>query len=127
MEAIAVKTISEGEQRKNEIINKTGAEVQKIEGEGKQEANVLKGRVDADIIDAYAKAIREAGEFYNFIRTLEIYKEAFKGQTRLILTTDNDLLRLIKTLEPMKSPPQSPRSAAGNGTSPVAAPTGAAR
>ena len=43
MEAIAVKTTSEGEQRKKEIINKTQAEVQKIEGEGKQAANILKG------------------------------------------------------------------------------------
>ena len=78
MEAIATKTTSEGEQRKKEIINKTGAEVQKIEGEGKQEANILKGKADADIIDSYAKAIRETGEFYTFIRTLEAYKEALK-------------------------------------------------
>jgi modulator of FtsH protease HflC len=102
MEAIATKTISEGEQRKKEIINKTGAEVQKIEGEGKQEANVLKGKADAEIIDSYAKAIRESGEFYNFVRTLEVYKEALKGDTRLILTTDSSMLRLIKSLEPMK-------------------------
>jgi membrane protease subunit HflC len=102
MEAIATKTTSEGEQRKKEIINKTGAEVQKIEGEGKQEANILKGKADAEIIDSYAKAIRETGEFYNFIRTLEVYKEALKGETRLILTTDSALLRLIKNLEPLK-------------------------
>ena len=113
MEAIAVKTTSEGEQRKKEIINKTQAEVQKIEGEGKQEANILKGRVDAEIIDAYAKAIRETGEFYNFTRTLEIYKEALKGETRLILTTDSDLLRMIKTLEPAKTRVSKPSSVAG--------------
>ena len=82
MEAIATKTTSEGEQRKKEIINKTQAEVQKIEGEGKQEANILKGKADADIIDSYAKAIRETGDFYTFVRTLEAYKEALKGDTR---------------------------------------------
>jgi membrane protease subunit HflC len=113
MEAIAVKTISEGEQRKKEIINKTQADVQKIEGEGKQEANVRKGRVDAEIIDSYAKAIHETGEFYNFTRTLEVYKEALKGETRLILTTDSELLRLVKSAE-------SSRSAAAK-SSPVAA------
>ena len=113
MEAIAVKTTSEGEQRKKEIINKTNAEAQKIEGEGKQEANILTGRVDAEIIDAYAKAIRETGEFYNFTRTLEIYKEALQGDTRLILTTDSDLLRMFKTLEPAKAPASKPNSVAG--------------
>jgi modulator of FtsH protease HflC len=114
MDAIAVKTTSEGEQRKKEIINKTQAEVQKIEGQGKQEASILKGRVDAEIIDAYAKAIQETGDFYNFTRTLDVYKEAFKGDTRLILTTDSELLRLIKTLGPAKAaaPKSSPVAAA---------------
>ena len=102
MEAIAAKTIAEGEQRMKEIINRSNAEVQKIEGEGKQEANILRGRVDAEVIDDYAKAIREAGDFYNFSRTLDAYKEAFKGDTRLILTTDGELLRMIKGLEPPK-------------------------
>lgn len=113
MEAIATKTISEGEQRKKEIINRTQAEVQKIEGEGKQEASILRGRVDAEIIDAYAKAIRETGEFYTFTRTLEVYREALKGETRLILTTDSDLLRLVKALEPAKTtaPKSSPVAA----------------
>jgi membrane protease subunit HflC len=106
MEAIATKTTSEGDQRKKEIINKTQAEVQKIEGEGKQEANVLRGKADADIIDSYAKAIAETGEFYTFIRTLEAYKEALKGDTRLILTTESSLLRLIKKLDPAKLEPR---------------------
>jgi modulator of FtsH protease HflC len=126
MEAIAVKTTSEGEQRKKEIINKTQAEVQKIEGEGKQESNILMGRVDAEIIDSYAKAIRETGEFYNFTRTLEIYKEAIKGDTRLILTTDSDLLRMLKTLGPAKAQTSKPGSvaaqAAGETALPVSGP-----
>ncbi len=118
MEAIAVKTTSEGEQRKKEIINKTKAEVQKIEGEGKQEASILKGRVDAEIIDSYAKAIREAGDFYTFTRTLEVYKEALKGETRLILTTDSELLKMVKSLGPAKnpSPSSSPVTAADTGS-----------
>ncbi|WP_165244818.1 protease modulator HflC [Paludisphaera soli] len=104
MEAIAAKAIAEGEQRKKEIINKTEAEVQKIEGQGKQEANVIRGKVDAEVIDDYAKAIRESGDFYNFSRTLEAYKTAFTGNTRLILTTDGELLKMIKALEPAKTP-----------------------
>ena len=121
MEAIATKTTSEGEQRKKEIINKTQAEVQKIEGEGKQEANILKGKADADIIDSYAKAIRETGDFYTFVRTLEAYREALKGETRLILTTDSALLRMIKKLEPAK-PDTKPGPMAGSpptGTAPA--------
>ncbi len=114
MEAIAVKAISEGEQRKKEIINKAGADSKKIEGEGKQEASKLKGRVDAEIIDAYAKAIRETGEFYNFTRTLDVYREALKGGTRLILTTDSELLRMIKAVEPYKARTSKPSPVAAS-------------
>lgn len=99
MEAIAVKAISEGEQRKQEIINKAQAEVEKIEGEGKQTANILRGQVEAEVIDAYAAAIRETGDFYRFSRNLDIYKDALKGDTRLILTTDSDLLRMLKSFD----------------------------
>jgi membrane protease subunit HflC len=112
MEAIATRNTSEGDQRKKEIINKAQAEAQKIEGQGKQEANVLKGKADAEIIDSYAKAIRETGEFYTFIRTLEAYKEALKGDTRLILTTDSGLLKMIKNLEPAKPEGKSSQVAA---------------
>ena len=61
-----------------------------------------------------------AGDFYTFVRTLEVYKEALKGETRLILTTDSGLLRMIKKLEPAKTgdeaqphgrlPPDRPRT-----------------
>ena len=121
MEAIATKTTSEGEQRKKEIINKTQAEVQKIEGEGKQEANILKGKADADIIDSYAKAIRETGDFYTFVRTLEAYREALKGETRLILTTDSALLRMIKKLEPAKAETKPSPMASSPSTGPAPA------
>lgn len=96
MESIAALHTNDGERRKQEIINRTEAEVQKILGEGQQESNRIRGEVDAEIIDAYAKAISEAGEFYSFVRTLEVYQKALKSNTRLILTTESPLLRLLK-------------------------------
>ncbi len=107
MESIAARYTNEGERRKQEIINRTGAEVQKIEGEGSQQASTIRGEVDAEVIEAYADAIREAGDFYNFTRTLEAYKEALGGRTRLVLGTDSQLLRLLNAL------PEPPASQAG--------------
>ncbi len=102
MESIAVKSISEGEQRKQEIINRSQAEVQKIQGEGSQESSTLRGKVDAEVIESYATAIQETGDFYNFLRTLEVYKTAFEKNTRLILTTDSEMFRMLKQMEPAK-------------------------
>jgi len=106
MESIASLHENEGERLKTEILNKTAAEVEEILGQGSQEANIIRGSVDAEIIEAYAEAIQETGDFYTFIRTLEAYQEALGSNTRLILTTDSELLRLLK-----ENPPPLPQPA----------------
>jgi membrane protease subunit HflC len=108
MDSIAVKYTSEGEQRKQEIINLTQAEVQKIQGEGSKEASTTRGKVDAEIIESYATAINETGDFFNFLRTLEVYKSAIKQGTRLILTTDGDLFQMLKRMPAAKSKAPNP-------------------
>lgn len=108
MESIAVKSISEGEQRKQEIINLAQAEVQKIQGEGSQESSRLRGQVDAEVIESYATAIQETGDFYNFIRTLEAYKLSLQKNTRLILTTDSEMFRMLKDMNAGKPRPAMP-------------------
>ncbi|MBN1347088.1 MAG: protease modulator HflC [Phycisphaerae bacterium] len=108
MDSIAALYENEGQREKQEILNRTKAEVQKIEGEGKQQSNEIRGRVDAEIITMYAKAITEAGPFYTFVRTLDVYREALGRDTQLILTTDTDFLRYFKELG--KAPPAAPAS-----------------
>jgi len=110
MESIAQKNEAEGEQAKQEILNQTDADVQKIEGEGKGEANRIRGEVDATIIQMYADAIKKTGEFYNFVRTLEAYKVAVGSNTRLILTTDSDMFKLLKTMPPVSPLPSDEAS-----------------
>jgi membrane protease subunit HflC len=104
MQSIASLYVNEGERAKQEILNRTNAEVQRIEGEGQQKANQIKGEVDAEIIRSYAQAITEAGEFYTFVRTLEAFKKALGSDTRLILTTDSDFFQLLKQSPPPASP-----------------------
>lgn len=98
MEAIAAKYTNEGEQRKREIINETNAQVEEILGEGEEQSKRLRGEVEAEIIESYAKAIQATGDFYNFQRTLDVYEAALDGDTRLILTTDSDLFRMLKEI-----------------------------
>ena len=98
MDAIAARYENEGEQRKQEIINETNAEVEKIRGEGEEQSKRLRGEVEAEIIEQYAQAIRTTGDFYNFQRTLEVYEAALGSGTRLILTTDSDLFRMLKAV-----------------------------
>ena len=114
MESIAAGYENVGQQRKQEIINATNAEVEKILGEGEEQSKLLRGNVDAQIIGEYAKAIEQTGEFYNFIKTLEVYEAALDGNTRLILTTDSPIFRLMNEMDlggqPAKSRSDGPRA-----------------
>jgi membrane protease subunit HflC len=97
MESIAAGYSNAGLQRKQEILNMTNAEVERLLGEGEQQSRIIRGEADAENIAKYAAAIKETGDFYEFVRTLEVYQQALKGQTRLVLTTDSDVLRLLKS------------------------------
>ncbi len=96
MESIASGYTNAGEQRKQEILNQTQAEVEEILGTGEQQSSITRGKVDAEIIDEYAKAITETGDLYTFLKQLEVYENALDGKTRLILTTDSELFQLLK-------------------------------
>lgn len=96
MDSIASGYVNAGEQRKQEILNRTAAEVEEILGEGEERSNIIRGDADAEIIENYAAAITETGDLYNFLKQLEVYQNALPGKTRLILTTDSELFRLLK-------------------------------
>ncbi len=76
----------------------TADDIERIVGEGQRKANETRGQDDAEVITQYAAAIEETGDFYTFVRTLEAYENSITEDTRMILTTENDFLRLLKTL-----------------------------
>ena len=117
MDSIASGYTNSGEQRKQEILNRTLAEVEEILGTGEQQSNIIRGEVDAEIINKYALAITETGDLYNFLKLLEVYENSLSGKTRLILTTDSELFRLLKEVgQPVSRSPgpttvkEAPRS-----------------
>ena len=103
LESYATQYRTTGDLRKQEILNTTNAEVQRILGDGERQSRELRGKVDARNIREFARAIEETGDFYTFQKTLELYREALAGDTRLILTTDSDLLRMLKGVDPAEA------------------------
>ncbi len=100
MESVAARHTNEGLQKKQEILNQTKAEVERTLGEGEEQSRRIRGQVEAEIIEMYAEVIQETGDFYNFQKTLEVYEKALGKGTRLILTTDSDLFRMLKQIRP---------------------------
>jgi len=93
---IVARYLSQAQEASDKIIGQTRKELGLIEGEAYQKDQEIRGQADAEAITIYADAIRKAGDFYRFIRTLEAYKASFDEGTELILTTDSDFMGLLK-------------------------------
>ncbi len=93
---IAMLFESEAEEERNRIVGLTKKELDQIEGEMEKRSSEIRGEADAEVIKMTATAYGKSPEFYTLLRQLEVFKEALGTNTRLILTTDSDLLRLLK-------------------------------
>ena len=98
---------SEGEEEQNRILGLMRKELDKIEGEMEQRAAEIRGDADAEVIQIAAEAYSKSPEFYKFLRRLEAYKKALSKGTRLVLSTDNEFLELLRGT---KSVPTANRS-----------------
>ena len=94
---------SQAQEEKNRILGLTRKDLDLIEGEMEQKSAEIKGRADAEVIKmtaaAYGKSA-EALEFYEFLRRLEVFKASLDGNSRLILSTDNEVFQLLKESGP---------------------------
>jgi membrane protease subunit HflC len=57
------------------------------------------GQANAEAVKIYAEAYEKAPEFYSFTKTLETYESTFTKQTHLILTTDGDYFKYLKSFQ----------------------------
>jgi membrane protease subunit HflC len=90
---------SEAEEEQNRILGLTRKELDGIEGEMQQKSAEIRGKADAEVIRMTAEAYSQSPDFFEFLRRLEVFKESLGADTRLILTTDSDLFRLLKDAE----------------------------
>lgn len=93
---IAQKIRSVGLGERSKIQGKISKDLQKIDSEAYREAQQIQGDADAKAIRIYAQAMGSDPSFYEFVRTLEAYKKAFPAGTKMILSTDNRFLDLMR-------------------------------
>ncbi len=99
-ERVAELYRSEGEGIRAEIEGRRAKELQRITSEAYRRAQEIKGKADAEATKIYADAYNKDPEFYSFLRTLQIYEDTMDENTRLIMTTDSDFYKYMKTLSP---------------------------
>ena len=99
-ERVAEEYRSEGEGVKAEIEGRRAKELQRITSEAYRTAQEIKGEADAEATKIYADAYNKGPEFYSFLRTLEIYEDTMDENTWLIMTSNSDFYKYLKTLSP---------------------------
>ncbi len=95
-EQIAQKYRSEGEGEARKIEGNRAKELKRITSGAYKTAEEIKGKADAEATLIYAAAYNKDAEFYSFLKSLEVYKNALEKNTSLILSTDAEFLKYLK-------------------------------
>ncbi|HEU19572.1 MAG TPA: protease modulator HflC [Deltaproteobacteria bacterium] len=87
---------SEGTEESQKITAEADMERSIILATANKEAEQIKGEGDAQAIKIYAEAYSKDLEFFEFVRSLEAYKNALKTDSTLVISPDSKFLQYLK-------------------------------
>jgi membrane protease subunit HflC len=96
---VAAQFRSEGEGEKADILGQMQKELKTIQSEAYRKSVQIRGEADAEATAVYAEAYGKDPEFYAFLRTLEAYQKAVQKNGRMVLSTDSEFYRYLKSLK----------------------------
>jgi membrane protease subunit HflC len=99
---IAAEKRSTGEGLKAEILGTVERKLKEIISTANKEAVTVKGKADAEATRIYGEAYTKDPDFYAFQKTLESYQEIIGENTSIVLSSDSDLYRYLKMINPQK-------------------------
>ncbi len=91
----ANKFRSEGEEEAQKIRASTDRDKTIILADAYKEAEGIRGEGDAKAVEVYANAYSADPKFYEFVRTLDMYKKVVDDKTTLVLPADSRLFKLL--------------------------------
>ncbi|MFH1313690.1 MAG: protease modulator HflC [Candidatus Eisenbacteria bacterium] len=97
---IADRFRSEGEGEASRIRGERERELKRIQSGAYREARELIGKADAEATAIYAAAYnrsQDSRSFYEFLKTMEVYKTTLDSETSLVLSTDGEFYKFIES------------------------------
>jgi len=94
---IAERSRSEGQGRAAEIRGQKERDILGATSVGYKSAQELKGAADAKATAIYARSYGKDPDLYQFLKSMETLKEGLDPETWLILSTDTELLKYLKS------------------------------
>lgn len=96
---IAEKYRAQGQGKKAEIAGQVTEESKRIQSEAYRKAQEILGAGEGEATRIYAEAYQQDPEFYRLLETLKTYKGSLDDRGVLLLSTDSELFRYLKTLQ----------------------------
>ena len=99
---IADRFRSEGQGEAQRIRGERDRDLKEIESEAYRTAQTIIGEADAEAARIFAGAYdrsQQTRDFYEFLKTMETFKNTIDGKTSLILSTDGDFTRFLTSPE----------------------------
>jgi membrane protease subunit HflC len=100
---IAAQFRSEGEGLSAEILGTMEKELSNIRSTAYRKVQEIQGMADAEATQIYGHAYNRDPEFYSFLQTLESYKESANPNSVMLLTTNSDFYKYMKSAAPPSS------------------------
>ena len=67
-----------------------------ILAEANRESIIIRGQADANAIRIFAEALSVDPDFYAFSKSLEVYKNAFRDNSRIVFSSEDPLLKYLR-------------------------------
>jgi len=99
---IADRFLSEGAGEAAKIMGSKERDLKEIASKAYKQVQTIRGAADAQATEIYADAYNQsadAADFYAFLKSMEVYTSVLGRDSTLILSTDSDLFRFLKTMD----------------------------
>jgi membrane protease subunit HflC len=98
---IAERFLSEGNGEAARIRGNRVRELNKIQSEAYRAVEEIRGEADAKATEIYSSAYNQSPQsvsFYEFTRTMVSYKDIVDGHSTLVLSTEGDIFKFLKSM-----------------------------
>lgn len=99
---IADQFRSEGQGEASQINGEKERDLKVIQSTAFEEAEKIKGKADAAAAAIYAEAYNQSSQsknLYGFLKSMETFEKTFDKNTSVILSTDSELYKYLKSME----------------------------
>ena len=108
---IAERFRSEGNGEAARINGNRERELNRIRSEAYREVEEIRGDADAKATGIYASAYNrsdESADFYQFQKTMDMYKTVLENNSTLIMSTTSEAWEYLKSMDPKDAQPENP-------------------